>query len=185
MCGSSHIAYVFHLDSCPVAISSSSSFTQEKMNTRPLNSWHHSQLCCCLLIMYCGHTSATNCVGQRFPLQKPSTSRCTAKRCCDLSGPASAASGGSQYIRHSPHLALGILLILFPFRVLVTGRLLNEVQGQREGASLWKEFTEECSQTIHVLQGGCHYRSPLPRMLHFMRAWEKTWTALYLSEGWQ
>jgi hypothetical protein len=60
-----------------------------------------------------------NWIGQRFP--QPSTSLCTAQWPCDLSEPASAASGCSRYIRHSPHT------VTFPILCAGQGCLLNVV----------------------------------------------------------
>lgn len=57
---------------------------------------------CCGLVMHCGHTAATNCVGQRFPL--PNGPRhCAPHSHAPICQAAAAAAGCSGCVRQSRH----------------------------------------------------------------------------------
>lgn len=94
------------------------------------------------------------------------------------------------------HLAalstLGILIIPATFPILCASHRSPPEWGTRPRRGRWcgiGSWQRSSLKNVHrhtrVLGGGCHYRFAFLQTLHLVRPWDKTWRALYLSEGWQ
>lgn len=128
----------------------------------------------CGLVLHCGHSPATNCVGQRFPLQ-------IVPGHCALQGDVSTCQScfcrtwPLGCIRH-PHHTRGS-------QFSVWSRVACWLQYKAEAWTLvWEQHLEAVVHwpvfTDTRVLGGCHYRFPFLQSLHLVRLWEKTGKAL-------